>query len=154
MKKIGEYLVCHKQTCKILAIKDNYYILEPLDDPSLKMKIPTDSKVLRELIKKEDINKLLKSIPAINTIDSSDRLIENTYKELMKRGTYEDLITVIKTTYLRNLNRKNNNKKISDKDNSYFLQAEKYLYTELGVVLNLDFESTKKYVIDTVSKYN
>ena len=137
-----------------MAIKDNYYILKPLDDPSLKMKIPTDSKVLRDLIKKEDINKLLKSIPAINTIDSSDRLIENAYKELMKRGTYEDLITVIKTTYLRNLNRKNNNKKISDKDNSYFLQAEKYLYTELGVVLNLDFESTKKYVIDTVSKYN
>ena len=118
------------------------------------MKIPTDSKVLRDLIKKEDINKLLKSIPAINTIDSRNRLIENAYKELMKRGTYEDLITVIKTTYLRNLNRKNNNKKISDKDNSYFLQAEKYLYTELGVVLNLDFESTKKYVIDTVSKYN
>ena len=137
-----------------MAIKDNYYILKPLDDPSLKMKIPTDSKVLRDLIKKEDINKLLKSIPAINTIDSSDRLIENTYKELMKRGTYEDLITVIKTTYLRNLNRKNNNKKISDKDNSYFLQAEKYLYTELGVVLNLDFESTKKYVIEVVSKYN
>ena len=137
-----------------MAIKDNYYILKPLDDPSLKMKIPTYSKVLRDLIKKEDINKLLKSIPAINTIDSSDRLIENAYKELMKRGTYEDLITVIKTTYLRNLNRKNNNKKISDKDNSYFLQAEKYLYTELGVVLNLDFASTKKYVIDTVSKYN
>lgn len=137
-----------------MAIKDNYYILKPLDDPSLKMKIPTDSKVLRDLIKKEDINKLLKSIPAINTIDSRNRLIENAYKELMKRGTYEDLITVIKTTYLRNLNRKNNNKKISDKDNSYFLQAEKYLYTELGVVLNLDFESTKKYVIDTVSKYN
>ena len=133
-----------------MAIKDNYYILKPLDDPSLKMKIPTDSKVLRDLIKKEDINKLLKSIPAINTIDSSDRLIENAYKELMKRGTYEDF----KTTYLCNLNRKNNNKKISDKDNSYFLQAEKYLYTELGVVLNLDFESTKKYVIDTVSKYN
>ena len=137
-----------------MAIKDNYYILKPLDDPSLKMKIPTYSKVLRDLIKKEDINKLLKSIPAINTIDSRNRLIENAYKELMKRGTYEDLITVIKTTYLRNLNRKNNNKKISDKDNSYFLQAEKYLYTELGVVLNLDFESTKKYVIDTVSKYN
>ncbi len=128
-----------------MAIKDNYYILKPLDDPSLKMKIPTDSKVLRDLIKKEDINKLLKSIPVINTI---------AYKELMKRGTYEDLITVIKTTYLRNLNRKNNNKKISDKDNSYFLHVEKYLYTELGVVLNLDFESTKKYVIDTVSKYN
>lgn len=137
-----------------MAIKDNYYILKPLDDPSLKMKIPTDSKVLRDLIKKEDINKLLKSIPVINTIDSSDRLIKNAYKELMKRGTYEDLITVIKTTYLRNLNRKNNNKKISDKDNSYFLQAEKYLYTELGVVLNLDFESTKKYVIEVVSKYN
>lgn len=63
MKKIGEYLVC-----KILAIKDNYYILEPLDDPSLKMKIPTDSKVLRDLIKKEDINKLLLSVNIIDLL--------------------------------------------------------------------------------------
>ena len=48
-------------------------------------------------------------------------MMENTYKELLQRGTYEDLITVIKTAYLRNENRKKNNKKISDKDNDYFI---------------------------------
>ena len=50
--------------------------------------------------------------------------------------------------------RKNNNKKISDKDDSYFTQAEKYLYSEFAIVLGLNFADTKQYVIDVVSKYD
>ena len=152
MKEVGDYIVCHKQTCKILDIIDNYYVLEPIADTTLKMKVPTDSKILRDLIKKEDIPALLQEIPNIKTVINSEGMMENTYKELLHRGNYEDLITVIKTAYLRNENRKNNNKKISDKDNDYFAQAEKYLYSELGVVLGLDFEATKQYVIDVVSQ--
>lgn len=118
------------------------------------MKVPIDSKVLRDLIKKEDIERLLREIKSIEVINSNDRMIENTYKELMQRGTYKDLIKIIKTTYLRNEMRKNNNKKISDKDDSYFTQAEKYLYSEFAIVLGLNFADTKQYVIDVVSKYD
>lgn len=118
------------------------------------MKVPIDSKVLKDLIKKEDIERLLREIKSIEVINSNDRMIENTYKELMQRGTYGDLIKIIKTTYLRNEMRKNNNKKISDKDDSYFTQAEKYLYSEFAIVLGLNFADTKQYVIDVVSKYD
>ncbi len=154
MKSVGDYIVCHKETCKIVEIKDNYYVLEPVNDQTLKMKVPIDSKVLRDLIKKEDIERLLREIKSIEVINSNDRMIENTYKELMQRGTYKDLIKIIKTTYLRNEMRKNNNKKISDKDDSYFTQAEKYLYSEFAIVLGLNFADTKQYVIDVVSKYD
>lgn len=154
MKSVGDYIVCYKETCKIVEIKDNYYVLEPVNDQTLKMKVPIDSKVLRDLIKKEDIERLLREIKSIEVINSNDRMIENTYKELMQRGTYGDLIKIIKTTYLRNEMRKNNNKKISDKDDSYFTQAEKYLYSEFAIVLGLNFADTKQYVIDVVSKYD
>ena len=43
------------------------------------------------------------------------------------------------------------NKKISDKDNFYFDKAEKYLYNELSISLNMNYEEVKKYVFDTVS---
>ena len=154
MKNIGEYIVCRKETCKIIDIQDDYYVLEPINDKTLKMKVPVNSKILRDLIKKEDIDYYLKKIPSVTAIKSSDRMMENTYKELMQSGTYEDLIKVIKTTYLRNEKRKNNNKKISDKDDSYFTQAEKYLYSEFSDVLGFSFEQTKEYVINMVSKYN
>ena len=41
----------------------------------------------------------------------------------MQNGTHEDLIKIIKTTYLRNKERLDNNKKTTDKDNYYFNQA-------------------------------
>ena len=69
----------------------------------------------------------------------------------MHSGTYEDLIKIIKTTYLRNEDRINNKKKISEIDNEYFNKAESYLYNEFSVVLNLSFSETKEYVIKSVS---
>ena len=154
MKNCGDYIVCHKQVCKIVSIKDNILTLVPVNDETLKMRIPKDSKVLRNLMSKDEIDKLLKEIPSIEAIGTNERMIENTYKELLQSGSYEDLIKIIKTAYLRNENRKNNNKKISDRDSNYLNQAEKYLYTEIGAVLGLDYENAKEYVISTVSKYN
>lgn len=126
MKNIGDYIVCRKQVCKIKDIKNYLYILEPIDDSSLTLQVPINSKILRNLITKEDIDKLLNEIPVIDTVNSSDRLIEQTYKDLMHSGTYEDLIKIIKTTYLRNKERINNKKKISEIDNEYFTKAESY----------------------------
>ena len=62
------------------------------------------------------------------TISLEEKQIEQTYKELMKSGTHEDLVKIIKTTYLRNQMRILNNKKISEKDDEYFKRAEKYLW--------------------------
>lgn len=151
MKNIGDYIVWRKEVCKIKDIKNNLYVLEPIDDTTLTLQVPINSQVLRDLIKKKDIDKLLREIPSIDTVNGSDRLIEQTYKELMQNGTYEDLIKIIKTTYLRNENRKNNKKKISEVDNEYFNKAENYLYNEFSIVLNLSFDETKEYVIKIVS---
>lgn len=72
----------------------------------------------------------------------------------MQNGTHEDLIKIIKTTYFRNKERIDNNKKTTDKDNYYFNQAELYLYNEFSVVLNLTYEETRQYVIDKLNKLN
>ena len=70
--------------------------------------------------------------------------------ELLKSGTYNDLIAIIKTTYLRNETRDKEKKKRSEKDTTYFNLAEKYLYTEFSVVLGKNYEDTKEYVISKV----
>jgi len=91
-------------------------------------------------------------IPKIKVIENSSKLIENDYKELLKSGSFEDLIKIIKTTYLRNNDRILNNKKKGDKDDYYFNLAEKYLYTEFSIVLGMDFNETKEYIINEVMK--
>ena len=60
----------------------------------------------------------------------------------------KELIKIIKTTYERNNNRLLNNKKISEKDDTYFKLAEKYLYNELAISLNTTSEEIKNYIIN------
>ena len=95
---------------------------------------------------------IINSIPNIDIIDEDDRILEVIYKDLLKSEKHEDLIKIIKTTYLRNKTRVDSDKKISEKDDTYFKLAEKLLYTEFSVVLNKSFEDTKNYVISEVEK--
>lgn len=159
MFKINDYLVYRKEVCKVTEIKEYkndflYYVITPINDTSLKIEVPTDSSVIRPLISKIEIQKIIEEIPNIKEIAENNRLLENKYKELLKSGTYNDLITIIKTTYLRNETRDKEKKKRSEKDTTYFNLAEKYLYTEFSVVLGKSYEDTKKYVISKVKEIN
>ena len=160
MYKVGDLLVYKKAVCEISEIKIkylrdmDYYILTPITDKSLKIQIPTNNTGIRPLIKKNKIEEIIKNIPNIEIIKSDSKSLENEYKQLMQNGTHEDLIKIIKTTYLRNKERIDNNKKTTDKDNYYFNQVELYLYNEFSVVLGLTYEKTKEYIFNEVSKLN
>lgn len=93
---------------------------------------------------------MISKIPTIEIIQSEDREIEYVYKRLLEEGTLENLINVIKTTYMRNQERLSQNKRIGERDEVYFERAEKRLYNELSVSLNLTFDQTKQYVINAV----
>lgn len=104
---------------------------------------------VRNLISKEEALKIISTIPNIDIIDiENEKNIEAIYKDLLFRGTYEDLIKVIKTTYSRNQERINNKKHISEKDDTYFKKAEKLLYNEFSVSLNKSFGEVKNYIIN------
>lgn len=158
MFKLNEYVVYKKDVCIVKEIKKNYfhnkdyYILEPINDKTLKINIPTDNKDLRNLITKEELTKIINKIPKVNIIITNDKLIEMEYKELLKSNNLLDLVKIIKTSYLRNKKRLDNNKKVGEKDQNYFELAEKYLYTEFSIVLNLTYNDTKKYIIDEIAK--
>lgn len=157
MYKLNKYIIYKREVCKILEIlpkyhnNNDYYLLSPLSDSSLTIKIPIENKNIRELISKKEVERIIKKIPNIDIVAPNDKNIENIYKELLNNGTHEDLIKIIKTTYLRNKERIDNNKKTTDKDNYYFNLAEKYLYEEFEIVLNMTYDETKEYVIKKVS---
>lgn len=109
----------------------DYYILLPIDDDSLVIDVPTDNRMgyLRSVVTKKEAEKIIDGIKDINPLENIfDKNIENNYKELLYSGNHNDLIKIIKTSYLRNESRINNKKKISDKDLKYFELAKKYLY--------------------------
>ena len=153
-----KYIIYNKETCKIKDILKNYlngedyYLLTPIKDDSLTIKIPVNNKEIRNLITKEEIDKIIANIPNIEPVGIKDKNLENAYKELLQKPSHENLIKIIKTTYLRNKERIDNNKKVTDKDNYYFNLTENYLYGEFQVVLNKSYDETKEYVISKVNE--
>ncbi len=85
---------------------------------------------------------------------SNDKMYEIEYKKLLEEGSQESLIKIIKTTYLRNKNRIDSKRKISDKDNKYFKKSEGLLYSEFSVSLNISYDEAKNYIIKAQEKIN
>ena len=161
MYKESDYLVYKKDVCRVREVRKNkmngkdYYILVPINDESLIIEVPSDNRMgfIRDIISKEDAEKLIKKIPKIETLKNiDDKYIEKTYKELIYNGTHEDLIKIIKTAYIRNEDRTNSKKKLNDKDTKFFEKAEKYLYTELSISLGMNYDDTKEYVVNKVQE--
>lgn len=162
MFKVGEYIIYKRDLCKIKAIEksprtnEDYYCLCPIQDESLVVKVPANNKFhnLRYPLSKEEAEVLISKIPSIEPIKTNDKLLENAYRELMKTNKHEDLIKIIKTTYLRNEARMNQGKKAGDKDQTFFHQAETYLYNELGYSLEMVYEDCKNYIIQKLEEAN
>ncbi len=155
MYKVNDYVVYKKDVCQVKEIKDNYYVLSLVNDESLIIKVPVSSEenCLRNIMSKKEALTLINNIPNIEPLsDINDKYIEKYYKDLLHNGTHEDLIKIIKTTYLRNDDRSKNKRKLSEKDSNYFAQAEKYLYNEIAVALNMSFEDAKDYIIKKVQE--
>lgn len=163
MYKINDYVIYKKDVCIIKDIRENklngttYYVMTPLDDESLIIDTPTNNKLgfIRDVMTKDKALELINKIPSIEPIlDIDDKKLELKYKELLNTHNYEDIIRIIKTTYLRNENRINNKRKISEKDKIYFNLAEKYLYNELSISLNMTRSEVKDYIASIVKKSN
>ena len=155
MYKTNDYIVYRHDVCKIKEIKKikdkDYYVINPIDDNSLIINTPADNKMgyIRDILSKEEAKRIIDSIKDIKTVENiNEKNVEITYKGLLNSYSYENLIKIIKTTYERNNNRLLNNKKISEKDDTYFKLAEKYLYNELAISLNTTSEEIKNYIIN------
>ncbi|MDD2434812.1 MAG: CarD family transcriptional regulator [Bacilli bacterium] len=160
MFKENDYVVYRRNICRVTGIKHNskngkdYYILIPIDDESLTIDVPTQTKynLIRSLISKAEVEKIINEIPNVGIIKNNNRMMETDYKKLLSTDKHLDLIKIIKTTYLRNDERISSGKKIAEKDDTYFKLAEKKLYNEFSIVLGISYDEAKRYVIDKVSK--
>lgn len=160
MYKIGDFVVYKRDVCKVVDYikkhinNKDYYKLVPVYDNTLKIDVPIDSSFLRNVLSKEEVEDIINNIPNIKVIDINDKLIENEYKKLLHEDGHEGLIKIIKTTYLRNNDRINNKRKISEKDDNYFNLAEKFLYGEFAISLGMSYDEVKKYVVNRVEQLN
>ncbi|MBQ9013573.1 MAG: CarD family transcriptional regulator [Bacilli bacterium] len=158
MFKINSYVMYKNDVCIVKDISKNKYTnkecytLVPVVDNTLKISIPTDNKNIRKIITKSEVEDLINKIPNIDVIKTDAHNLEVEYRNLIHTSKHEDLIKIIKTTYLRNKKRIDEKRSASQKDKEYFEKAEKYLYSEIAVSLGISYDDAKKYVVSKVEE--
>ncbi len=162
MYKVGDTVVYRRNVCKVIGMAkhpltgEDCYVLEPMvqANGSMTMTVPVSNKGghLRNLITKKQLQELIEKVPDVDTLESKPANMRSQYAAVMKGDSLEDLITVIKTTYMRNAMREQNHKKTASIDEEYLGKAETYLYNELSYVLNMSPEDCKAYFNSEVEK--
>lgn len=162
MYKVNDVVVYRRNVCKVTGTVKNdmtgelCYVLVPYEnqDGNVRMQVPVSNKGghLRDLVTKQGIKELCKKAPSIEMLVSKPANMKSQYANAMKGDSLEDLVSIIKTSYQRNMERRMNHKKLASVDEEYLEKAEKYLYTELSVVLDMPYEKTKEYFEKEVEK--
>lgn len=157
MFEIKSYVVYKNDICYIDDIKEygnkKYYVLVPINDKSLKINLPVDNENIRKVMSKDMALKvidMIKDVPIVKI--ENEKNLELEYRKLLSSNDYSDLISIIKTTYLRNENRKNEKKKLGEIDRKYFEIAESKLYNELSIPLEMSAGEVKESILKKISE--
>jgi len=145
----GDYVVKKNDgICKITDIiridmgtgEKDYYILVPIDESEAKIYVPVDiaEKRVRYAINKDEAWRIIRGISSVDeAIIENEKEREKLYKEAINSCDPEQLISIIKTLYLRMQKRLEKNKKNTAVDERYFKLAENQLYGELEFALGV-----------------
>lgn len=164
MYNIDDIVVYRRDVCRVVGKQKSSftgemcYALVPYGavDNSVTMQVPVSNKGghLRDVVSKERIDELCRSASCMETLESKPANMKSQYAALMKGDSLDDLVCIIKTSYQRNHERLKNHKKLASIDGEYLAKAEKLLYTEMSVAMNLPYDECKKYFEKQVRKYS
>ena len=100
---------------------------------------------------REEAKTLIADMPSIKTLwITEERARERQYKEALFSMNCRDWVKIIKTLYLRRLNRQAKGQKITAMDEQYLRKAEDRLYGELSLALGKKKEDMESYIIEQI----
>lgn len=150
-------------TCKIVDITDKdfggtnkeYYILKPVSNISSTIYVPVNSKTLvekmRRILSTVEIHQIIQSMPTEDSIwieDESQR--KERYRAIINNGDRTDLVKMIKALYQQQLDLEDQGKKLHVSDERFFKEAEKLLYEEFAIVLNIKESEVLPFILNQI----
>lgn len=132
-----------------------YYTLVPLYDSKSKLFIPVDSNVigLRPVMTKKCAEELINRLTEVEPIPvQNEKEREKEFKELLKSGDCENISRVVKTLYLRRVERAQAGKKAISLDEKYLYIAKEHLHGELAVSLGIAKDDVEAYITKVIEK--
>ena len=127
----------------VSGVKKAYYVLKPVGDAGSTIFAPKDNEIvqkkMRRLLTKEEIHKLIDSMPEENAIwVTNENERKELYKGILAKGDHMELIKMIKAIYAQKQEREADGKRLHISDERFFKDAEQILYNEFQYVLDVD----------------
>lgn len=139
--------------------KKTYFVLKPVSDKGSTIFAPTDNelvlKKMRRLLTKEEIHKLIDSMPEENAVwVANENERKERYKAVLAKGDHVELIKMIKAIYAHKKERESDGKRLHMSDERFFKDAEQILYNEFQYVLDMkDKDELMTYIFARLEKH-
>lgn len=132
-----------------------YYLLHPHHNPTSTIYVPMDNEKLiskmRKILSKEEIYELIKLMPDTDTEWIENKTERNEYfRSILSNGNRGEIIKLIKTIYNHGEKLKECGKKLHISDMHFFKEAEKILYDEFALVLDIEYEQVLPFIINQI----
>lgn len=159
MFEIGEKIVDKNgKVCEIVNIEEldngigvrTYYVLAPCftSNSSLRIHTPIDQEgKLRKIMTRDEVDSLLKELPAIETIWFPNPKIRKTkFREIYTSGQPLEIFRLIKSLSAKKDEFRKENKTLSFSDESFLAEIKTNIYHEIALALNIEFNQVEKFI--------
>ena len=162
MFKVNDYIVYGLNgVCKIEDIEKvsisreehEYYILSPVYNSKMTIKIPVNNKALslRKLMTKTEVEDLIELFAKNEILEIEDtRKKIQEYKAIIKSGVAEEVIKVINSIRLEENEKASLGKKLNKTDEDIMVSAKKQLYEEIAIVLDINLDEVGDYIKNNI----
>ena len=165
MIKLNSTIIYGSQVCKVTDIKNmtfgkvtrQYYVLSPIYDDKNTIYAPTDNpKVLekiKEILSTEEIVELIRNMPKNEPLwAEDDKERAQLYREVFERGDRVEIIRMIKTLFEKQKELAEKGRKLRSADETAFQRAEKMIYDEFALVLDIKREEVTPFILQQIKE--
>lgn len=140
---------------KLGGTKVEYFVLKPVYDENSTLFVPSTNTNLiskmRNVLSAQQIYDMIKTMPDENTIwieDENER--KQKYQQIVIEGNRQKLVQIIKTLHLHQISQEEKGKKLHQADENILKQAEKLLYNEFALVLNIQPDEVLPFITEQI----
>jgi|GEM_PF-855792 len=153
--------VCQIKTIERKSIagqeEADYFLIEPLykDESQSQSFIPVANaeNILRYPLNEEEIQQLLKKLPKLKSVwINESRARKESFNKLIKEGKPEGLLQIISTLLLKDEEKKESGKRISEADMRQLQKAQKIIHQEMAYTLKKEIPEVEVMIEETIFK--
>lgn len=138
------------------GIKKEYYILKPMFQQGSTVYVPKDNEELilkmRRILTAEEIYDVINNSPAKHVAwDSADNVRKQLYNEILESGDRSLLVAMFKAVFQHKEEQLQRGKKLHICDEMFLARAQRMLFDEIMLVLNIQKEDVLPMILGTAN---